>query len=279
MHSDSPLYASRARRRRRSLSAPAAIAVVAGIAVVLAILVGLAFAGSRSELAAGTQVGGVDVGGLTKREAVAKLDTLFERRSDDPVEFVAGTDSYRLAANQLAVEPDWNAAVAAAGRAGDGFGPLRGFRRLRARVFGAEVLPQLAVSNAALNYALDQIGEDVDREPKNAGVVRRGLRFEVEPERTGARLDRDAAAEVIVRSLGQVERTSGAIALPVRVTAPAVSAEMLAEAAERARVVVSRPLVLRASGRSFRVPRWRLAQILRLPQRRDDQADHRWSRR
>jgi len=116
VQTDSPIYAPRARRRRRSLSTPAAIAVVAGIGVVLAILVGLAFAGSRNELAAGTQVAGVGVGGLTKREAVAKLDALFEQRSDDPVEFVAGTDSYRLAANQLAVEPDWNAAVAAAGR-------------------------------------------------------------------------------------------------------------------------------------------------------------------
>ena len=43
--------------------------------------------------------------------------------------FVAGTASYELAANQLGVQPDWSAAVAAAGRAGDGFGPLRGFRR------------------------------------------------------------------------------------------------------------------------------------------------------
>jgi vancomycin resistance protein YoaR len=242
-----------------------AIAVVGGVGVILAILVGLAFAGSRSELAAGTQVAGVDVGGLTKREAVAKLDALFERRSDDPVEFVAGTESYRLAANQLAVEPDWNAAVAAAGRAGDGFGPLRGFRRLRARVFGAEVLPQLAVSNAALEYALDQIGDDVDREPRNAALVRRGLRFEVAPERTGARLDRDAAAEVIVRALGQVERMSGATALPVQVTSPAVSAEMLLGAAQRARVAVSAPLLLRAAGRSFRLPRWRIAELLSLP--------------
>jgi vancomycin resistance protein YoaR len=265
MHTDSPLSAPRARRRGRSLSTPTAIAVVIGLGVVLAILVGLAFAGSRSELAAGTQVAGVDVGGLTKREAVAKLDALFERRSRDPVEFVAGTESYRLAANQLAVEPDWNSAVAAAGRAGDGFGPLRGFRRLRARVFGAEVLPQLAVSNAALEYALDQIGDDVDREPRSAALVRRGLRFEVVRERTGARLDRDLAAEVIVRSLGQLERMPGATALPVQVTAPAVSAEMLAGAAERARVAVSAPLVLRAAGRNIHMPRSRLADLLRLP--------------
>jgi vancomycin resistance protein YoaR len=265
VHTESPLYAPRARRRRRLLSTPAALGAVVGVAVVLAILVGLAFAGSRSELAAGTQVAGVDVGGLTRREAVAKLDALFARRSDDPVEFVAGTESYRLAANQLAVEPGWDAAVAAAGRAGDGFGPLRGFRRLRARVFGAEVLPQLAVSNAALEYALDQIEEDVNREPRSAALVRRGLRFEVVPERTGANLDRDAAAGVIVRALGQLERTPGATALPLRVTSPEVSAEMLAGAAARARIAVSAPIVLRTPGRNFRVPRSRIAQLLALP--------------
>jgi vancomycin resistance protein YoaR len=265
VHTDSPLYTPRSRRRRRSLSSTTAIAIVAGIGILLAVLVGLAFAGSRSELAAGTQVAGVDVGGLTKREALAKLDALFERRSDDPVEFVAGARSYRFAANQLAVQPNWDAAVAAAGRAGDGFGPLRGFRRIRARVFGAEVLPQLAVSNAALEYALDQVGDDVNRVPKSAALVRRGVRIDVVPEQMGARLDREAAAEVIVRTLGQVERAPGAMALPVRVTAPPVSAELLAGPAERARVAVSGPLVLRAAGTSFRVPRWRVAELLSLP--------------
>ena len=116
------------------------------------------------------------------------------------MEFVAGTDSYRFAANQLAVQPDWNAAVAAAGRAGDGFGPLRGFRRLRARVFGAEVLPRLAVSNAALEYALDQIADDVDRGAEERGARPHGSALRGRAgARPGARLDRDAAAEVIVR--------------------------------------------------------------------------------
>jgi vancomycin resistance protein YoaR len=239
--------------------------VIVGAATILALLVGLAFAGSRSELAPGTEVAGVDVGGLTKRAAIVKLDALFEQRSDDPVEFVAGTASYELAANQLGVQPDWAAAVAAAGRAGDGFGPVRGFRRLRARVFGAEVLPRLAVSNAALEYALDQIAGDVNRRPQSAALARRGLRIQVVPEQNGSRLDRDAAAEVLVRALGQVERTPGATTLPVRVTVPPVSAEMLAGVAARARTAVSAPIVLRAAQRSFRVPRWRIAELLSLP--------------
>ena len=238
---------------------------MAVVAAILALLVGLAFAGSRSELAAGTHVAGVDVGGMSKRDAVATLDALFERRSADSVDFVAGTRSYSLAPNQLGVQPDWIAAVAAAARAGDGFGPLRGFRRLRARVFGAEVLPRLAVSNAALEYALDQIAADVNRRAQSAALVRRGLRIRVVPAQSGARLDREAAAEVVVRALGQVERRTSATALPVQITPPRVTAKMLAGAAARARTAVSAPITLEAAQRTFRVPRWRIAELLSLP--------------
>ncbi len=239
--------------------------LAAAAALLLAILVGLAFAGSQSELAPGTRVAGVEVGGLTKREAVAKLDSVFEQRATDPVEFVAASSSYRFAANQLAVQPDWDAAVAAAGRAGDGFGPVRGFRRLRARVFGAEVLPKLVVSNAALEYVLDKIAADVDHRSRSARLVRHGLRIQVVPDRPGSRLDRDAAADTIVRALGQLERPSGAVAVPVETTTPPVTAEMLATPAERARLAISRAVIVKAAGRSFRVPRWRLAQLLSLP--------------
>jgi vancomycin resistance protein YoaR len=264
MRADSPLYAPRT-RARRARSTPLVAGAVAVVAATLAVLVGLAFAGSRSELAAGTRVAGVDVGGMTEREATASLDALFEQRSADAVEFVAGTETYSFAPNQLGVQPDWSAAVDAAARAGDGFGPLRGFRRLRARVFGAEVLPKLAVSNAALEYALDQIADDVDRSPRSAAVVRRGLRIKVVPEQSGSSLDRDAAAEVVVRALGQIERVPGGTALPVRVTAPPVTAVMLGRAADTARTAVSAPVTLNVAKRRFRLPRWRVARLLRLP--------------
>ena len=265
MRADSPLYAPRTRTRRRARSTPLVVGVLAVVAASLAVLVGLAFAGSRSELAAGTRVGGVDVGGMTRREATATLDALFERHSAEAVGFVAGTESYSFAPNQLGVQPDWSAAVDAAARAGDGFGPFRGFRRLRARVFGAEVLPKLAVSNAALEYALDRIADDVNRPPKSAAVVRRGLRIKVAAEQPGSRLDRDAAAEVVVRALGRIERAPGATALPVRVTMPPVTAVMLAGAAQRARTAVSAPVTLKVAKRSFRLPPWRVAQLVSLP--------------
>src|SRR6185503_9798924 len=129
-----------------------------------------------------------------------------EQRSADLVAFVAAPSCSRLAATNLPAQPDWKAPVVAAGRAGDGFGPVRGFRRLRARVFGAEVLPRLVVSNAALEYVLDKISADVDQQPRSARLVRHGLRIRVVPDQLGSRLNRDAAADTIVRTLGQLER-------------------------------------------------------------------------
>jgi len=229
------------------------------------VLVGLAFAGSRSELAPGTHVAGVDVGGMTRREAIATLDARFEARSNDPVRFLAGEETYSFAANQLGVQPDWGGAVSAAERAGDGFGPLRGFRRLRARVFGAEVLPSIAVSEAALEYVLDQIAADVNRAPVSARLERRGLRIRIVPEQAGARLNRPAAEEIVVRALAELEPTTSSTGLPVATTKPPVSAELLALSAGRARMALSAPVTLRAAKRTYRVPRWRIAELLSLP--------------
>jgi vancomycin resistance protein YoaR len=241
------------------------LAVVAGIFALVGVLLGLAFAGSRQELALGTEVAGVDVGGLTQREAVAKLSGLYEEVREGPVIFVAAEERVSYAANQLGVEPDWRGAVAAAARAGDGFGPIRGFRRIHTRFFGAEVLPRVAVSNAALEFALDKIAERTNREPRSAALVRRGLRIEVVPERSGRRLEREAAANLVVRALGSLERPGEATAVPVAVTRPPVTARMLAVAARRARLAISAPVVLQGQARSWRLPRWRIAQLLALP--------------
>ncbi|HSI98679.1 MAG TPA: VanW family protein [Gaiellaceae bacterium] len=265
MHTESPLYLSPARRRRRSLSALTILAVGTGVVALLGVLLGLAFAGSSRELAEGTRVAGVDIGGLTQRQAVATLDARFSRVADKPVAFVAGDQRFAFAANQLGVHPDWKTAVAAAARSGAGFGPIRGFRRLHTRFFGAEVHPRLAVSNAALEFALDRIAGRVDHAPESAALVRRGLRIEVVPEQAGRRLDREGAAEVVARTLGSLERTAGRTTLPVTTATAPVTAAVLAPVARRARIALSGPVVLRSAGKSWRLPRWRVAELLALP--------------
>jgi vancomycin resistance protein YoaR len=68
-----------------------------------------------------------------------------------------------------------------------------------------------------------------------------------------------------VRALAAVERTGAPVALPVATTRPPVRAGMLRPAARRARTALSAPVVLHGPKRSFRVPRWRIAQLLSLP--------------
>ena len=241
------------------------LAFAAGTVVLVGTLLGLAFAGSRQVLAEGTRVAGVDVGGLTERQAVLALEKRFSRVSADPVTFAAGDESFKFAANQLGVEPDWAAAVAAARRGGDGFGPIRGFRRLHTRFFGAEVLPRLAVSDSALEFALDRIAGRVEREPRSAALVRRGLRIETVRDRPGARLEREVAARSVVRALGSLERAGGLVTLTVVVAEPPVTAKELAPVAQRARIALSGPVFLRGANRSFRLPRWRIARLVTLP--------------
>lgn len=228
-------------------------------------LLGLAFAGSSRELAEGTRIAGVDVGGLTERQAVAALEARFDAVAADRVTFVVNDEEYSLAANQLGIEPDWAGAVEIAGANADGFGPIRGFKRLRARIFGAEVLPRLSVSGGALEYALDRVAADVDREPKSASLARRGLAVSVVRGQTGVELDRDAAADAIVRSLGTLSHPAGPVRLPVAVVPPPVTAGMLATSAQRARVALSAPVTLKGANKSFRLSPRRLAPLIDLP--------------
>lgn len=265
MRVESPFISSGVRRRSSGRTTVLALALGVGVVLVLATLVGLAYAGSPTELAEGTSVAGIDVGERTRSEAVAELSRRYGAVSAQPVTFVASGKSYAFAAEQLGVEPDWGRAVAAAARTSDGFGPLRGFRRLHTRFFGAEILPPVAVSNAALEYALDTIASDVDQAPRDAAVVRHGLRIDIVADRSGRALERRAAAVVVVRALASIERGGGAVTLPVRTQAPRVTEAMLERVARRARIAVSGPVFLRSETRSWRIPRSRIAELLSLP--------------
>jgi len=243
----------------------ATIAIGGGLLLLVAILLGLAFAGPSGELPAGTRIADVDVGGLTHGEAVSKLEHRFARVSRRPMTFVAGGTTFRFSADQLGVQPNWRAAVSAAAREGDGFGPVRGFRRLHTRVFGAEVFPPLAVSDDALEFALDEIARAVDQVPRNAALVRHGLKIELRHERTGERIDRAESAQAIVHVLGSIQREQGAVVLPVVAALPSATADDLAVAAGRARIALSAPVALRGQSRTWRLPRSRIARLLQLP--------------
>jgi vancomycin resistance protein YoaR len=84
-------------------------------------------------------------------------------------------------------------------------------------------------------------------------------------EQSGRELDRDGAAELLVRTLGSLEAPRGPMPLPVAVAEAPVTAPMLARAARRARIAFSAPVRLRFAGRSWRLSRARIARLVSLP--------------
>jgi vancomycin resistance protein YoaR len=237
--------------------------IAAVIAALAAIMLGLAFAGSQNRLADGVRIAGVDVGGMTPDRARAVLDRLSRALADVPVTFRVGSRTWQLEPRRLGVRVDWGAAVDAVRRQGEGFGPLRGFRRLDMRFFGADVAPPTQVYDAALRERLDEIEAAVNVPHRDAAIVLRGHEPEIVPSRTGSALDRHAAAATIVRALASLVREP--VGLPVRVEKPKVTADALRVAQAQVRTALSASLHLTLGGTRWNLRPRRIASVLLLP--------------
>jgi len=254
-------------RRRRSYRLAVRRAVLAsGLVVLLAFVATSLVAGSPARLAAGTTIAGLEVGGLPLETAVAVLEKRSAALQRVPTTFVAGGRSFTLTASQLGVRSDWDAAVRTAAAEGDGFAPFRGIRRIQTRLFGVAVEPSVRAYPSVVRYAVATIAKAVDRPAVEAAVRRRGLRIAVAPARAGAELDRTRAEALVVTSLAELERR-GSVRLPLARVEPKVTAPELAEAALAARTALSAPVTLAVGPTRFRLPRWRLAELLVLPSR------------
>jgi vancomycin resistance protein YoaR len=224
---------------------------------------GLAFAGSPERLADGVEIAGVEVGGLTPSQATRFLERRAARLANVPVTFTDGRRSWKLRPARLGVKVEWAEAVETARRQSGGLGPLRGLRRIEVRVFGEDITPPTTVYRAALDYHVDRIARSISDPRRDAAVVLRGLRPVVLAGRTGRTLERAPAAQIIVRALARADRAP--VALPVRVDAPRVSAAELTPVARRVRTAVSAPVRLALGPTRWRLPRWRIAELLSLP--------------
>jgi vancomycin resistance protein YoaR len=237
--------------------------LLAAIAALITVGLGLVFAGSPDKLANGTRIAGIDVGGLTPKHARQLLEHRSERVSRVPVVFTAGGKRFSLTPRQLGVEVDWATAVANARKQGDGFGFVRGYRRLELEFFPQDLVPPIRAYDAALTYELELLARAVDRPHREARLVRRGLHITIAAGATGQSLDKQAAREVIVRSLASFARES-VVGLPVQIDTPRVTVATLTRAQRTASRIVSAPVTLVAGPTRLRLPRWRLAKLLDL---------------
>ncbi len=257
----------RPRRRRRTRAQRRLFwqrtAILTALAALAALVLGLAFAGSPTRLAGGVRIAGVDVGGKTPHQARSILERRADALASAPVTFRVGSRTWQLEPRHVGIRVDWGAAVDAVRRQGNGFGPLRGFRRLDLRFFGADVAPPTQVYDAALELRLNQIAAAVNVAHREASIVLRGLRPVIVPSRTGQMLDRHAAAATIVRALASLKREP--VGLPIQVDRPKITADDLRVAQAEVRTALSAHvhLTLGATRWNLRPPR--IARLLQLP--------------
>jgi vancomycin resistance protein YoaR len=242
-----------------------ALALLALSVVAAGIVLGFVFAGSPTTIADGVHIAGVDVGGMETGNARSLLAGEAARLASKPVVFVAGGHRFPIRPAELGVESDWRGAVDDAQRQGNGFGPLRGFKRIGVEVFGSDVTPSTSVLSGALDYELGRIAARVDRPARDASLALVGRRVVVEPPHTGISLDRGAAAALVVRELAALDRSPAPVQLPMRVTQPNVRSISLRRAARRARLVLSAPVHLRLGPTRWLLQPSDLAPLLELP--------------
>jgi vancomycin resistance protein YoaR len=230
----------------------------------LLVVFALVYAGSADTIAKGVTVDGVDIGGLSTAEATRALERQGRSSLARPVDFVAGGRTFRITAARIGLTPDWSAAVESARQQGDGFAPLRGFKRIKLRLFGGDVHVPATYRASALKAELARIATKVDRPHRDAALVLHGLNPAIVPAQTGRVLDRQAAGAAIVAGLSSISR-SDRVVLPMKVDEPRVTGKTLAAARAQLHTAVSAPVVLTLGPTRYRIPRWRVATLLKLP--------------
>ena len=227
-------------------------------------LVGLAFAGSSDRIATGVRIDGVDVGGLTTGEAIAKLEARSRAVANVPVVFTANGRRWRASPHDLGVQAQWKAAVERAQSEGEGFAPWRGLRRVSIRLLGSDVTPPARVWKRALDYKVQRMSAAVGTRHRDAAIVLRRLHPQIVPGRTGLTLDKQLASQAIVGALTSFERGQ-VVKLPVAVDSPSVTAAELAPVADQVRTALSARIRMSLGASSWWLPPGQLASLLSLP--------------
>jgi vancomycin resistance protein YoaR len=192
--------------RRTAVLAPAAAVLTLGV------LYGVDLLAAGDDVARGTVVAGVELGGLSPAAAAERLE---------------GDLAPRVSADRTLVADDVRSVLhpPAAGIALDVAGtvdavddqPLNPWTRLTSLFADREVDPVLTTDRTSLQAQLDQLATSVDRAPVDATITLEGTTPRLVEPVEGRTLDRDGAARAITAALGSGDDPAGTVDVPVDV--------------------------------------------------------------
>jgi len=240
--------------------------VVVVVVVLLVLLAGggyvaaHAVAGDRVPL--GTSISGVDVGGLTREEAMDRLEETFDPRADQPITVSVGPRGGDRA-KDAKVEPadiglaiDYAASVDEAG-AGDSWSPARQWDYFTG---GGDVDAVVAVDEGLLDERLAELTEGMGTPPVDGTVTftSDGVRA-TQPE-AGRAVDRDLARAAITEAFLAGESS---VELEVAPAQPEIDADDVAEALDAfANPAMANPVTLRFGDNDIKLAPRAFAAVL-----------------
>ncbi|MFB7513545.1 VanW family protein [Streptomyces sp. NPDC056144] len=242
-----PAPTPREGRRPRLRTAAIATGVVAVAAGGLYVA-GLATTGD--DISAGTTVGGVDVGGMSRSEAAAKLSAQAPAAWTAPLSVTVGDRATTVSPAAAGLTVD---AAKTAERAAD---PSRDPVTVIGRLFSSgqrEIEPVFAYDEAKAKAVVGEIARKNDRKAREGSVTFRDGEAVATKAVTGQKLDTARAAEAL-RAAYPAASGASAVALPVTVTEPKLgNAEVTRFMDTYAKPAVSGPVTLTAGAERLRI--------------------------
>jgi vancomycin resistance protein YoaR len=210
-------------------------------------LAGLLLTGGQID--SGTTVRGVDIGGLSRSEAAAKLERQLGAAGARELPVKVGDRTGRVDPERAGLSYDIQETVDRAARTGaDPFSVFGGFFRS-----GGDIEPVVHLDEGKARTALGQLAKGVDQKVRDGAVTFDDGRVKTVAPRTGYALDVNAAVRPLRDSFLRGD-TGTATPLPSRETRPEVTADEVRRAVRTfAEPAVSGPVTLTAAGKRFTV--------------------------
>lgn len=210
-------------------------------------IAGLLLTGGRID--SGTAVRGVDIGGLSRAEAVRKLERELGTAGARELPVKVGDRTGRIDPERAGLSYDVQETVDRAARTGaDPVSVFGGLFRS-----GGDIEPVVNLDEGKARAALGQLAKGLDQKVRDGGVAFDDGRVKAVAPRTGYALDVNAAVRPLRDSFLRGD-TGTATPLPTRETRPAVTAGEVERAVRTfAEPAMSGPVTLTAAGRRFTV--------------------------
>ncbi len=216
------------RRRRHAVRVLSrrATALVVLTATLLLVFAGGAFAGYRYDrhsidrILPGVRIDGVDVGGMTRDQAIVALSSKASAILSRPISVQGGTRQWTTIAGSLGTMVDINGAVdEALGLAASLSWPARVYRRLLHKTLDRNVPLPVDYDPADVNRLVHSIAGQLTTQPQNALLDFRQGHVVVRHAKPGMALSIAAAEATLSAAL---RSPASSVGLPVKATQPAV---------------------------------------------------------